>query len=82
MIWSGWSYLTLGQPERVVTILERGMRLHPRRYRLLSALTDCYASMGHKDDERRLLARGREVLMDVLTRELDDVYARRMFGGS
>jgi adenylate cyclase len=74
--WAGWSYLTQGRPEQAVEILERAHRLHPRDYRIASSLTDCYLMLGRKDDERRTLASIREVLVETLARDPQNVDAR------
>jgi adenylate cyclase len=74
--WAGWSYMTQGKPEDALAILERAHRLHPRNYRIASSLTDCYLMLGRRDDERRVLAGMREVLVEALDREPDNVDAR------
>jgi len=74
--WAGWSYLTQGRPEQALEILERAHRLHPRDYRIASSLTDCYLMLGRKDDERRVLASIREVLVETLARDPQNVDAR------
>jgi TolB-like protein/Flp pilus assembly protein TadD len=74
--WAGWSYLTQGRPEEALAVLERAYRLHPRNYRIASGLTDCYMTLGRRQDEQRTLAEMREVLFETLDREPGDVYAR------
>jgi len=74
--WAGWTYMTLGRPEEAVGILERAHRLHPRHYRIASSLIDCYLMLGRREDEQRLLARVREILIETLDREPDNVDAR------
>jgi adenylate cyclase len=78
--WAGWSLLTQGHPEEAMPILERAHQLHPRQFRIASALTDCYVMLGRKEDEKRMLARIREILVDLLDREPDNVDARVFFG--
>jgi TolB-like protein/Tfp pilus assembly protein PilF len=74
--WAGWSYLTQGMPEKAVAILERAFRLHPRNYRIGSSLTDCYVMLGRKEDERRMLSVMRELVVETVSREPDNVEAR------
>jgi len=74
--WAGWGLLTQGRAEEALSILERAHRLHPRHYRIASALTDCYSTLGRHDDEKRLLAVIDEILLEVLSREPDNVDAR------
>ncbi|MCK9993610.1 MAG: hypothetical protein Dbin4_02130, partial [Alphaproteobacteria bacterium] len=57
-------------------ILERAHRLHPRHYRIASSLVDCYLMLGRRDDEARMLGRIRELLVETLDREPDNVDAR------
>ena len=74
--WAGWSYLTQGKGEEALRILERAHRLHPRDYRMASSLTDCYLMLGRKEDERRMLATIREILVERLARDPQNVDAR------
>jgi TolB-like protein/Tfp pilus assembly protein PilF len=76
--WAGWSYLTQGLPEKALAVLERAYRLHPRDYRIASSLTDCYLTLGRREDEQRMLAGMRELLLETLDRAPGDVYARCM----
>jgi TolB-like protein/Flp pilus assembly protein TadD len=76
IIWTGWSYMALGKPELAIEILERGQRLHPRNYMLLSGLADCYVMLGRREDEKRTLDRIREVLVETLERTPDNADAR------
>jgi thioredoxin-like negative regulator of GroEL len=59
-----------------LSILERAHRLHPRHFRIASALTDCYVVLGRPDDERRMLMVIHEILLEVLAREPNNVDAR------
>ncbi len=43
-----------GQPDRAVTTLERGVRLHPRDSRLVAYLVFAYAAAGRWDDGQRI----------------------------
>jgi adenylate cyclase len=80
LMWAGWSLITQGRAAEGIEILERAIRLYPRQYRIASALIDAYVMVGRHDDERRLLARLREVLMELLDREPDNVDARLILG--
>ena len=77
--WAGWSCLTQGKPEEGIEFLERGYRLHPRDYRIASALTDCYVMLGRRDDEKRMLAAIREMLIELLARQPYNTDARGLF---
>jgi adenylate cyclase len=79
MRWMGWSLLTQGKPEQAVAILERAHRLHPRNYQVLSSLIDGYVTLGRRDEERRLLGRLVELLVERLERNPEDTYARCLF---
>ena len=72
----GWSLLTQGKAEEALPILERAHQLHPRIYRIASSLTDCYLTLGRKDDEKRMLKRIREVLIETLDRDPGNLDAR------
>jgi TolB-like protein/Flp pilus assembly protein TadD len=74
--WAGWSYLTQGQPERGVAILERGIRLHPRNYFIGSALVDGYSMLGRHEDERRMLLHVCDIIVEVLERNPGESLAR------
>jgi TolB-like protein/Tfp pilus assembly protein PilF len=78
--WAGWSFLSQGRYTEALEILERAHRLHPRHFRIASALTDCYVIFGRRDDERRTLALIREVLMDRVGQDPNDVEARVFLG--
>jgi non-specific serine/threonine protein kinase len=74
--WTGWCFLTQGRTQEALAVLERAHRLHPRHFRIASALTDCYLLLDRRDDEKRLLETIHEILLGVLAREPDDVDAR------
>jgi eukaryotic-like serine/threonine-protein kinase len=74
--WAGWSCMTQGRPEEALAILERAQRLHPRDYRMASSLVDCYLMLGRREDEQRMIARLREVLVETLARDPRNVDAR------
>ncbi len=74
--WVGMNLMTQGRPAEALPILERAHQLQPRRFRTASALTECYVTLGRKDDGRRMLARLREMLIELLDREPDNVDAR------
>ena len=63
MRWAGWSYLTQGRPELALDILERAQRASAR-LRIGSSLVDCYLMLGRREDEQRMLATMREVLVN------------------
>jgi TolB-like protein/Tfp pilus assembly protein PilF len=67
--WAGWCFLTQGRAPEALEVLERANRLHPRNYRIASALADCYATLDRRDDERRMLASLREILVEHLARQ-------------
>jgi TolB-like protein/Tfp pilus assembly protein PilF len=73
---AGWALLTQGRPEEAVGVLERAHQLHPRNYRIASALADCYVTLGRHDDELRMLATLRETLVETVGREPDNTDAR------
>ena len=74
--WAARSCMTQGRSAEALELLERAHRLHPRHYRIASSLTDCYLALGRKEDERRMLVRTEEALLETLDREPDNVDAR------
>ena len=74
--WAGWSYLTQGMPEKAVEILERGHRLHPRHYRILSSLIDCKMLLKRDAEVERHLRDLREMLVEILDHDPENFDAR------
>ncbi len=80
--WAGWSFLSIGQPERAVGLLERGAALHPERYLLASFLDDCYQLLGRQADAQRVRRHGLERTLEMLRRKPgpESAHARTLVG--
>ena len=78
--WIGRNTMTLGRPEEALPILERGLKAHPRDWKLISAYTDCADLLGRKEIVAEMLVRIREVLVERLERQPDDSHARSILG--
>ena len=78
--WIGRSYMALGRPEEALPVLERGLKAHPRDWKMISAYADCADVLGRKEVVAEMLVRSREVLMERLEREPDDTHARSILG--
>jgi TolB-like protein len=76
--WAGWGYLRQGKPELALPIIERAHRLFPRDYRIVSALCDCYLTLGRKADEQRALGVIRDLLVQALDRDPGNTDARAL----
>jgi TolB-like protein len=74
--WAGLCLMSLGRPEEAYPLLERGRRLHPRDYRVLSRLIDCCSTLGRREEESRLLGEIRELVVETLAREPEHTDAR------
>ncbi len=72
--WAAWSYMSLGQAERALPILE-GLG---RRYMALTWLSNCYEMLGRPEDSLRAMAQLRDVLVDTVRRDPEAVHPRSL----
>jgi len=76
--WAAWSYMSSGQPERALGMLQRQVERHPENYRSQSWLWQCYDMMGRVEEAKRQSRVTLDCLMEAVRRRPDDVYARSL----
>jgi len=79
--WVGWCYLTLGQPERAVPVLERLVARRPDLYMGAVYLSNGYDMQGKTAESERLVRLLRERLLDLVRRAPDSVHPRAILAG-
>jgi adenylate cyclase len=79
--WIGWGYMSIGQPERAVGILERLCERHPDRTGSASFLLNCYEMLHREADAARWRGVCRERLVEAVRRDPDNAYNRSLLAG-
>ena len=74
--WAGWSYLSLGQAEKALPLLEP-LR---DRYMALGWLTACYEMLGRMDDAERVDRELLDRLVEIVRRDAKATHARSLLG--
>jgi TolB-like protein/thioredoxin-like negative regulator of GroEL len=74
--WVAWTYLTLGQPERAVGILQRASERRPDDYRAVGYLAAAYEMLGRADDFHRVARQEIESAVEFVRHHPDDAMAR------
>lgn len=76
--WAAWSYMSMGEPLRALTILEGYLKKHPDRHRMLTWLEQCYDMLGRREDADRIGRRAMEIELESVRQKPDDVYMRSL----
>ncbi len=74
--WAAWAYMSEGQAETAVGILESALRRRPGQYVAASWLQQAYEMLGRGDDHRRALTMSIEAAIEELRRHPENVHAR------
>jgi TolB-like protein/tRNA A-37 threonylcarbamoyl transferase component Bud32 len=80
MLWTAWSYMSLGKPEAAVPVLERMAERHPDDFLVLSYLAGCHEMMGNSEALQRTRQRALECEIEYVRRHPDEVLARVFLG--
>jgi TolB-like protein/Tfp pilus assembly protein PilF len=75
---AGWGYLSVGQPEEGVRLLERAVQRWPEEYWAASFLMSGYEMLGREDDVRRAIIMTRDRVIEVLRKQPQNVHARSL----
>jgi TolB-like protein/thioredoxin-like negative regulator of GroEL len=73
---AGWCYMSLGQPEKALPILE-GLR---DRYMALGWLTDCYVMLDRRDDARAVNRVLLDRLVEIVGKDAGATHPRSLLG--
>jgi serine/threonine-protein kinase len=78
MDWAAWSYMSSGQPEPALRMLQQQVARHPDNFSSQSWLWQCLDMMGRTAEAERQRQVTLEVLMETVRRHPDDTYARSL----